>query len=281
MKEGVYDTKMQEQSLNHSLRSRARQCLLLTDPEAKVEATFQTFAALSAGDLPVHDTMWVDRWCQAGTPERPERVPSYRLPKRRMGAPEGHAALMHAFAHIEFNAINIAWDAVYRFNGMPVQFYADWARIAKEEAHHFQLINDYLKALGLDYGSFPAHDELWQMVEKTAHDVLVRMALVPRVLEARGLDVTPDIIKKFKHHGYGKAAEIMAIIYQDEIGHVRTGTHWFQFVCHRRRLEPVATFRQLLEEYAGDKIRQPFNEIARKKAGFSHKEMELLNQWPC
>ena len=187
------------------------------------------------------------------------------------------AALLHSFAHIEFNAINIAWDAVYRFNNMPAQFYLDWAKIAAEEAYHFSLIRNYLLNMGYDYGSFQAHTGLWDMVEKTSHDVLVRMALVPRVLEARGLDVTPVIIKKFRHHNFIDAADIMTIIYQDEIGHVEIGTKWFKFLCKQRQLDSDETFNQLIQHYAIDKIRKPFNDKARQQAGFSAREMELLN----
>jgi uncharacterized ferritin-like protein (DUF455 family) len=221
----------------------------------------------------------VSEECEAGTPEKPELVPAFKLPKRRIASKLGHAALIHSFAHIEFNAINIAWDAVYRFSGMPDQFYRDWARIAKEEAYHFELINGYLNEMDFEYGSFQAHDDLWDMVKKTSHDVMVRMALVPRVLEARGLDVTPDIIKRFTHHGYDRAVEILEIIYRDEIGHVHIGSHWFKYLCSQRNIDPTDTFIALIREFATDKIRKPFNNMAREQAGFTKFELELLNTW--
>lgn len=270
---------MQEQSLSESLRHLAYQCLIEPDPGRKVQLSLQTFTKLQAGELIINDEITVNEDCPAGIPARPKLVQSYQLPKRSVASQEGHAALIHSFAHIEFNAINIAWDAVYRFSAMPRQFYFDWAKIAKEEASHFELLNDYLQQMGYAYGDFEAHDNLWNMVVNTAHDVLVRMALVPRVLEARGLDVTPDIIKKFKHHKYHAAADKLQIIYDDEIGHVQIGSHWYHYLCEQRQLDPEATFKQLIQEYATDKIRKPFNEIARQQAGFTANEMEILNSW--
>lgn len=271
--------KMRDQELHQSLRQRAYLCLQETNPQLKVQQTYQLYNGLMADSFSIESHLTVNSDCKVGIPEKPVLVPAYQLPKRRVASKEGHAALIHSFAHIEFNAINIAWDAVYRFDAMPQQYYLDWARIAKEEAYHFQLLDDYLQTMGYHYGSFQAHDDLWNMVKMTAHDVMVRMALVPRVLEARGLDVTPDIIAKFKHHGYNKAADILEIIYQDEIGHVDIGSHWFHYLCEKRNLDPLVTFKELIREYASDKIRQPFNELARKNAGFSQDELEILNRW--
>ncbi len=260
------------------LNQQAHQCLLLKSPEEKIAQTDLLRQQWLDGMLGIDRHLTAIDNCDAGWPEKPQLVEFNQLPKRSVGSAKGHASLMHSFAHIEFNAINIAWDAVYRFNDMPDAFYDDWSRIAFEEAYHFTLINDYLKTLGYEYGSFDAHRGLWEMVEQTRYDVMVRMALVPRVLEARGLDVTPNIIKKFKHHGHQEAANILSVIYRDEIGHVDVGSRWFRYLCEKRDINAHDTFIDLIERYAVDKIRQPFNEAARMKAGFSEQEMEYLTQ---
>ncbi|MDH3326366.1 MAG: ferritin-like domain-containing protein [Gammaproteobacteria bacterium] len=265
-------------NFKNSINARAYHCLLLESPQEKVAQSLKLREEWTNGLLSVERDLEIIDNCDAGWPEKPELVAFNRLPKRTVGSLKGHASMMHSFAHIEFNAINIAWDAVYRFPDMPEEYYDDWSRIAQEEAYHFTLINDYLKSLDYEYGSFDAHKGLWEMVEETRYDVLVRMALVPRVLEARGLDVTPNIIQKFKHHGHHEAAEILSIIYRDEIGHVEVGTRWFNYMCNKREIDAHQTFVDLIERYAVDKIRQPFNEVARMKAGFSAREMEYLNQ---
>ena len=263
---------------NTSLNELAHGCLLLNSPEEKTTQTDIVRQQWLDGLLKVDHHLQINEHCDAGWPDKPSLVEFNKLPKRSVGSAKGHASLMHSFAHIEFNAINIAWDAVYRFKNMPDEFCDDWSRIAFEEAYHFNLINDYLKSMGYEYGSFDAHRGLWEMVEDTRHDVMVRMALVPRVLEARGLDVTPDIIKKFTHHGHQEAADILSIIYRDEIGHVEVGSRWFNYLCEKRGLNSHDTFVDLIERYAVDKIRRPFNEIARLQAGFSKQEMEYLNK---
>jgi len=265
-------------SKNTSFKQLAYQCLLAKSPEEKVYLTKALRRDWLDGELEIDHRLPVTDDCVAGWPDKPALVAFHRLPKRSAGSAKGHASMMHAFAHIEFNAINIAWDAVYRFSDMPDQFYDDWSRIADEEAYHFTLIRDYLITLGYEYGSFDAHGGLWEMVTQTRHDVLVRMALVPRVLEARGLDVTPDIINKFKHHGHHRAADILAIILRDEIGHVEVGSRWFRYLCDQRGINAHDTFVHLIEQYALDKIRLPFNDLARMKAGFSEQEMEYLTQ---
>lgn len=272
---------MQSNNVTKSLtfiNHQAYQCLMLNSVDEKVAQTARLRADWENGLLEIDRNLEISQSCDAGWPEKPELVSFNNLPKRTVGSLKGHASMMHAFAHIEFNAINIAWDAVYRFPDMPREFYDDWSRIAQEEAYHFTLINRYLVTLNCEYGSFAAHKGLWEMVDDTRHDVLVRMALVPRVLEARGLDVTPDIIQRFKHHGHQEAADILSIIYQDEIGHVQVGSRWFNYLCEKRGIDPHQTFVSLIEQYAVDKIKQPFNEVARMSAGFSAKEMEYLNQ---
>jgi uncharacterized ferritin-like protein (DUF455 family) len=211
-----------------------------------------------------------------GHPDKPLLIPPQQVPRRRADTLIGRAALVHALAHIEFNAINLALDAAHRFSGLPLAYYADWLRVADEEAQHFDLLNGHLATLGYAYGDFPAHNGLWDMALKTAHDPLVRMALVPRVLEARGLDATPLIVTKLKAAHDTRMVEILAIIERDEIGHVAIGSHWFGWLCAARGLEPDATFRQLLVDYDAPPLRPPFNLGARRAAGFSEAELDWL-----
>ena len=261
-----------------SLQNNAYDCLMLSDASAKHDLSLEIHQLWADRQISLDESHQSNDDCNVGIPEKPKLVPFNQLPKRSVKSTEGHAALIHSFAHIEYNAINIAWDAVYRFNHMPEAFYDDWSQIAAEEAYHFQLLRDYLLTLGYDYGSFFAHAGLWEMVEQTRSDVMIRMALVPRVLEARGLDVTPDIIHRFSHHNMKEAADILEIIYKDEIGHVSIGSKWFKFICEQRGLDSQATFEALINQYAADKIRQPFNLEARHQAGFSHTEMEYLTK---
>ncbi|MGB4813030.1 MAG: ferritin-like domain-containing protein [Methylophilaceae bacterium] len=211
-----------------------------------------------------------------GRPAKPALVSPRAVEKRSMRTIEGRAALVHAIAHIEFNAINLALDAIWRFANMPPQYYADWLNVAAEEAYHFTLLNNYLQSLGFQYGDFTGHNSLWEMVERTSDDVLSRMALVPRTMEARGLDASPPLRQKFAQIGESKVAEILDIILHDEIGHVAVGNHWFNWLCAQRALEPIATFAQLCSQYNAPKLRPPFNIQARKLAGFTEAELALL-----
>ena len=196
--------------------------------------------------------------------------------KRKLSTPAGRAALIHSLAHIEFNAINLALDAVYRFRDLPPAYYGDWLQVAAEEAIHFGLLRAHLRTLDFDYGDFSAHNGLWDMAVQTAADPLVRMALVPRVLEARGLDVLPAIMHKLKSAGDPAAVAILGMIHADEIGHVAIGNRWYAYLCSERGLEPVATFRKLLREYNAPKLRGPFNTVSRQAAGFSAADMQML-----
>jgi uncharacterized ferritin-like protein (DUF455 family) len=211
-----------------------------------------------------------------GRPEKPELLPHAKLKQRKLGSELGRAMLIHAIAHIEFNAINLALDAVYHFRDLPDKYYADWLKVASEEAYHFSLLEQRLHDLGYQYGDFPAHNGLWEMVLKTDHDVMVRMALVPRVLEARGLDVTPAMMQRLEKVGDVETVKALEIILQDEIGHVAIGSHWFKVCCEQRGLNSEKTFRELLQTYMGGMLRGPFHTEARLKAGFSQKEIDEL-----
>ncbi|TCS36097.1 uncharacterized ferritin-like protein (DUF455 family) [Paucimonas lemoignei] len=193
-----------------------------------------------------------------------------------MGTVEGRAALIHALAHIEFNAINLALDAVWRYAGMPKDYYGDWLQVAAEESLHFSLLSAHLQTLGFSYGHFPAHNSLWEMAQKTEGDLLARMALVPRTLEARGLDATPAVRAKLAQAGDQAAAEILDIILRDEIGHVAIGNRWYGWLCSARNLDPVAAYAELSAIYKAPPLRGPFNLDARRRAGFSERELALL-----
>ncbi len=177
----------------------------------------------------------------------------------------------------EFRAINLAWDAVYRFRGLPSAFYADWIKVADEEAHHFSLLRNYLKTQNYDYGDFDAHDGLWKMALETAHDPLVRMALVPRVLEARGLDVIPAITQRFRENGDQAAVDILAVIQSDEVGHVDIGSRWFHYLCKQRGLDSEIVFRELVEKYMKNHVKGSIDREARRQAGFSEQELDYLD----
>jgi len=260
------------------LPQRLAECLCASEPTAKVALAHALQADWLAGRVePALEAARapIDR---PGRPQKPELIPPQQVPRRRADTVPGRAALVHALAHIEFNAINLALDAAHRFAGMPNAYYTDWLRVADEEALHFELLNAQLATLGHGYGDFPAHNGLWEMALKTAHDPLVRMALVPRVLEARGLDATPLIVGKLKAANDLRMVEILAIIERDEIGHVAIGSHWFGWLCAARGLEPEATFRQLLVDYDAPPLKPPFNLAARRAAGFSESELDWLNR---
>ncbi|MFH2134870.1 MAG: ferritin-like domain-containing protein [Pseudomonadota bacterium] len=211
-----------------------------------------------------------------GHPARPELVAPRVVPRRAMHTPEGRAAMVHAMAHIEFNAINLALDAVWRFADMPREYYADWLQVADEEALHFTLLADHLHTLGYVYGDFPAHNGLWDMAQKTQHDVLARMALLPRTLEARGLDVTPGMKARLVQAGDKAIAPIMDVILRDEVGHVQIGNRWFNHLCAQRGMDPLETYAGLFAAHHPSPLRGPFNLEARRAAGFSEAELQAL-----
>lgn len=214
-----------------------------------------------------------------GRPARPELRRHTEVARRSPATPEGRAVLLHAIAHIELNAINLALDAIWRFDGMPEAYYRDWLRVAGEEALHFQLLRDHLRTLGHGYGDFPAHQGLWEMCAKTAHDIVARMALVPRTLEARGLDATPLIQRKLRQVGTPDALAAVAIldtILRDEVGHVAIGNHWYRWLCARDGLDPIDHYADLVRRYEAPRLKPPFNEAARRQAGFTDSELALL-----
>ncbi len=213
-----------------------------------------------------------------GRPDAPLLVAHTEIRQRSMKTIEGRAALVHALAHIEFNAINLALDICWRFSGMPDEFYRQWIGVAREEAYHFELLRDHLRTLGYAYGDFPAHNALWEMAEKTRHDLLARIALVPRTLEARGLDASPAVKAKLVGAGDHVAGNILDIILKDEIGHVAVGNRWYRALCGERGLDPIATYAALAEQYGAPHLRGPFNHAARRAAGFDEAEIEALEK---
>jgi uncharacterized ferritin-like protein (DUF455 family) len=254
------------------LRSRALTLLTIADVDEKALGTKRLDACLR---LDAHRDL-IELPGIPGRPNRPELVPHVQLKQRSMRTVEGRAALVHALAHIELNAVDLALDIVWRFSGMPDAFYREWVQVAREEAHHFSLLRDHLRSLGYAYGDFPAHNALWEMAEKTKGDILARIALVPRTLEARGLDASPPIKAKLVGAGDHQAGEILDIILRDEIGHVAVGNRWYRWLCRERGLDPLTTYAELAETYAAPRPRGPFNLEARRAAGFDEAELAAL-----
>ncbi|MBK1719547.1 ferritin-like domain-containing protein [Thiocystis violacea] len=254
----------------------AAHCLNEPDPMRKVSLTRQAAADWKAGRLRLDSVGAGPVTDLPGRPERLELVQPRRLVARKLTTRDGRAAMIHAVVHIEFNAINLAWDAVQRFRDMPTDFQSDWLAIAAEEAEHFVLLSERLSDLGYDYGDFPAHDGLWEMARRTAHDPLIRMALVPRVLEARGLDVTPGMIARFQAVDDHETAERLGVILREEVGHVAAGSRWFRTLCRARGEEPGRRYFELLGDYMRGEIRGPLNLEDRRRAGFDADELERL-----
>lgn len=262
------------------LRSLALHALCLAHPRDKVDAVVSlwknsanwTIDTTQRIAVPLGDVL-------PGRPSTPLLVPPKQVVTRSPFTPQGLAGLIHAVCHIEFNAINLALDAVWRFEHMPENFYTDWMQVAFEESQHFELLHTLLQSLGYAYGDFEAHDGLWQMCEKTAADVLARMALVPRTLEARGLDATPLIqskLRKANSLGASRAVEILDVILRDEVGHVAIGNHWYRWLCAQRGLDPVTLYGELVQRYEAPRLKPPFNTEARKRAGFTDTELSYL-----
>jgi uncharacterized ferritin-like protein (DUF455 family) len=264
----------------NELRAQALQALMEPDPERKVALAHDISARLAtisiAADLILEAPPGLP-----GCPARPKLCSHLQIAKRSPFTSDGLAALLHAVTHIEFNAINLALDAAWRFPHMPAAYYLDWFKVAQEEAHHFSLLRAQLQAMGCDYGDFPAHTGLWDMTAKTEGDVLARMALVPRTLEARGLDATPPMQAKLRKVGTpdaARAVDILGIILRDEIGHVAIGNYWYRFLCDQRGLDPLTTYALLAAKYNAPRLRGPLNLEARRAAGFADAELEWLMQ---
>ena len=259
-----------------SVFEAAHRCLLAALPAQKLAATQAAVAAWRSGRLDLTSPeVPAQRIERPGRPQRPQLVSPRQLPQRGLGAADGRAALIHAIAHIEFNAIDLAWDAVYRFRDMPRDFYDDWIGVADDEARHFQLLVRRLADYGHVYGDFDAHNGLWEMALRTDHDCLLRMALVPRVLEARGLDVTPGMIERLRSVGDEQTVAVLEVILREEVAHVAAGTRWFHWCCAQRGLDPEAQFEALMRSQR-PALKQPFNHEARRAAGFSDAELEGL-----
>jgi len=242
----------------------------VTEPAAKVALTRAATAAWRSGAL-----VEIGRAAPRDRPARPARpllLPPRDMPKRRAGgSTAGRIALLHAVAHIELNAIDLAWDLIARFadRSLPRGFYDDWVAVAGDEAKHHALVAARLAELGAAYGDLPAHDGLWEAAQATAHDLLARLAVVPLVLEARGLDVTPEMIARLNRFGDAPSAAVLQLIYDDEIGHVATGLRWFAWLCAERGTEPVATYQHLVRQHFKGALKPPFNRGGRNAAGLT------------
>ena len=258
------------------LRGRALQLLMQREPSDKA-AGLRSWAATPATTVAIDtEASLAEPAGLPGRPDAPRRVAPAQLARRSAFTAEGRAALLHAVAHIEFNAINLALDAVWRFAGMPRAYYLEWMQVAAEEAQHFTLVAEHLNSLGHAYGDFDAHDGLWTMAERTRGDPLARMALVPRTLEARGLDVTPAMREKFARAGDQSAARILDVILRDEIGHVAVGNRWYRLLCAREGRDPIAAYAELARSHHAPRPKPPFNLEARRAAGFDAAELAAL-----
>lgn len=260
------------------LYAEASRLLALSDPVSKCDGVAELSRVVQRGRFRLDPAAPLPAVGRPGRPARPELLEPSQVPRRRLGSKDGRVALVHAIAHIEFNAINLALDAVARFHGMPDRYYRDWVSVAVDEARHFQLLRDRLHTLDADYGDLPAHDGLWEMAQVTADSCLARMALVPRVLEARGLDVTPGMIDRLRAVGDTETVAVLEVILREEVRHVAIGSHWFRYCCEREALEPEQTFRELLDSRYRGTVRGPFNLEARRAAGFSARELDWLER---
>lgn len=252
-----------------SLAARAVAVLETASPPAKAALARETAAAWRAGEIAeVGSALPPPR---PARPARPELKRPGEVPKRKINrGTAGRGALLHALAHIELNAIDLAADIIARFTdeALPRAFYDDWVRVADEEAKHYLLLAERLADLGFSYGDLPAHDGLWQAAAETAHDLLARLAVVPLVLEARGLDVTPAMIAKLRAAEDTESAATLQVIYDEEIGHVAIGKRWFDFLCARRGLDSRETWQSLVRRHFKGQLKPPFNDAARDLAGF-------------
>ncbi|MBB5534694.1 ferritin-like domain-containing protein [Rhizobium giardinii] len=254
-----------------SLRDGAACAIRAADLDVKTLLTQEVARRWSARGLSLRsplDTQVPDR---PGRPEKPDLIPPRQVPKRALTTEKGRVALLHAIAHIELNAVDLALDIVARFASepVPISFFDGWMRVAFEEAKHFRLVRDRLRQLGADYGDLPAHDGLWQAAHDTRNDLTARLAVVPLILEARGLDVTPALQAKMREAGDLESAAVLDVIYEDEKGHVAVGAKWFRFLCARQKKDPAAAFQALVRANFRGPLKAPFNDIARAEAGLT------------
>jgi uncharacterized ferritin-like protein (DUF455 family) len=254
----------------------AYQCLTESCLEKKLKLSADTVFKILNAQVDFNASMIDVVLIKPGRPDKPNLISPKDLPKRNIHTLEGRAAMIHSFAHIEFNAINLAWDLIYRFREMPSEFYLDWARVADEETKHFILLRNNLMSINYDYGDFPAHDGLWNIAEQTTDDILLRLAVVPRILEARGLDVTPDLINRFREVKDEAMVSILEVILKEEIGHVQIGSKWFRFLCEQMQIDPEEKFRVIMDEFIPANKTKKINYEARLLAGFSKNELDYL-----
>lgn len=254
----------------------AYQVLKADSVEEKVKLSYEGYRQWRSNKLTRNKEECCPSITACGIPALPKLVDHKDLPKRSLATLPGQAALVHAIAHIEFNAINLAWDAIYRYRHLPNDYYNDWLKVANEETKHFELLNARLQELNYRYGDFDAHAGLWHMAEKTADNFMHRMAVIPRAMEARGLDVTPGLIKRLHQIGDLRTVEILELILEEEIGHVAIGDRWFRYACEKAACKPEAMYRQIVTQYNSSSMQGPFNIQARIQAGFSRVELENL-----
>lgn len=265
-----------------NLYQEAKNCFLTADPDEKMQLSLEIASDWDAGllqwnegDAPLEPILQLN---QPGRLEKPELVEAGKVKNRGFKSVQQRAALIHALAHIEMTAVNLSWDSIYRYRQLPGEYYDDWVKTAREETQHFYLLRQSLRDMGYDYGDFPAHNELWQMAVTTADDLMARMAIVHRVLEARALDVVPFSVEKFRAIGDKSTADSLIIIANDEIGHVNAGSRWFRYRCEQEQVDADKMFFGLIKKYLRSTPKGPFNREARLKAGFSTYEMQELER---
>ncbi len=261
-----------------NIYSIAESCLYQGVPEHIIQQTHFARKLSESGKLCFQSNNPVKSIVETRFPNQPQLLPPRDMPKRSFTTVEGKIAFFHSLAHIEFIAIYLAWDILYRFRGLPQQFYLDWLKIADEEAQHFSLIRQHLLSLGADYGDLPAHKGLWEHAEDTAGDVLARLAIIPRCMEARGLDITPQMIDKFNKQGDKDSVQLLSRILNDEIGHVQIGSYWFKMLCQQNNWDHEQKYKELIEQFYIGKPKGPFNRELRMKAGFTIAEIDWLEE---
>jgi uncharacterized ferritin-like protein (DUF455 family) len=261
----------QPETAFHSLRGAATLAILSADLDEKTALAQAAAIRWQERRLSLRSPLDPPLPDRPGRPEKPELVPPKAVGKRSLHTLPGRVALLHALAHIELNAVDLALDIVARFASEPVpqSFFDGWMKVAFEEAKHFNLVRDRLRTLGADYGDMPAHDGLWQAAHSTRNDLTARLAVVPLILEARGLDVTPALQDKMRETGDMESADVLKIIYEDEKGHVAVGAKWFRFLCAREKRDPAKTFQDLVRANFRGQLKAPFNDVARAEAGLT------------